>query len=149
MNDNSPVFSYTKPEENTGYLLWQVTMQWQLNMNRALRKMGLTLTQFSLMAGVYWLTKNNQAVTQQQLADYAHTDKMMTSKVLTVLEKKQFIKKINDPNDSRAKLLSITLKGTQTLREAYHVVQQVDNSFFTNVTQDKAVFDDLLLRLMK
>jgi DNA-binding MarR family transcriptional regulator len=149
MNDNSPIFSYTKPEENTGYLLWQVTMQWQLSMNRALRKMGLTLTQFSLMAGVYWLNKKNQAVTQQQLADYANTDKMMTSKVLTVLEKKQFIQKINDPKDSRAKLLSMTPKGTQTLREAYLVVQQVDSSFFTRVAQDKVVFDDLLLRLMK
>jgi DNA-binding MarR family transcriptional regulator len=149
MNDNSPIFSYTKPEENTGYLLWQVTMQWQLSINRALRKMGLTLTQFSLMAGVYWLNKKNQAVTQQQLADYANTDKMMTSKVLTVLEKKQFIQKINDPKDSRAKLLSMTPKGTQTLREAYLVVQQVDSSFFTRVAQDKVVFDDLLLRLMK
>lgn len=101
------------------------------------------------MAGIYWLTKNNEAITQQQLADYANTDKMMTSKVLTVLEKKQFIEKVNDPKDSRAKLLSMTLKGTQTLREAYHVVQQVDSSFFTHVAQDKAVFDGLLLRLMK
>lgn len=149
MNDDSPIFTYTKPEENTGYLLWQVTMQWQLSMNRALRKMGLTLTQFSLMAGVYWLTKTNQSITQQQLANYANTDKMMTSKILTVLEKKQLIQKTNNPKDSRAKLLSITPKGTQTLREAYHIVQQVDQSFFTNVTKDKVAFDDLLLRLMR
>jgi DNA-binding MarR family transcriptional regulator len=149
MNDDSPIFTYTKPEENTGYLLWQVTMQWQLSMNRALRKMGLTLTQFSLMAGVYWLTKTNQSITQQQLANYANTDKMMTSKILTVLEKKQLIQKNNNPKDSRAKLLSITPKGIQTLREAYHIVQQVDQSFFTNVAQDKVAFDNLLLRLMK
>lgn len=149
MNDDSPIFTYTKPEENTGYLLWQVTMQWQLSMNRALRKMGLTLTQFSLMAGVYWLTKTNQSITQQQLANYANTDKMMTSKILTVLEKKQLIEKTNNPKDSRAKLLRITPKGTQMLREAYHIVQQVDQSFFTNVTKDKVAFDDLLLRLMK
>lgn len=56
METQNQIFSYKEPEENTGYLLWQVTMQWQLSMNRALRKMGLTLTQFSLMAVLYWLS---------------------------------------------------------------------------------------------
>jgi DNA-binding MarR family transcriptional regulator len=149
MDGQSPIFSYIEPEENSGYLLWQVTMQWQLSMNRALGKMGLTLTQFSLMAGLYWLSKKKQTVTQQQLADYANTDKMMTSKVLTVLEKKQIIKRINDPSDSRAKQLRITGKGTQTLREAYRIVEQVDALFFKTVVKDKVVFDDLLMRLIK
>lgn len=149
MDEQSPIFSYIEPEENTGYLLWQVTMQWQLSMNRALGKMGLTLTQFSLMAGLYWLSKNKQTVTQQQLADYANTDKMMTSKVLMVLEKKQIIERIKDPCDSRAKQLRITDKGTQTLREAYHIVEQVDKLFFKNVVKDKVTFDSLLLRLIK
>jgi DNA-binding MarR family transcriptional regulator len=149
MNNNSQIFSYTKPEENTGYLLWQVTMQWQLSMNRALRQMDLTLTQFSLMAGIYWLTQQQKAITQQQLADFANTDKMMTSKVLIVLERKHLIEKKNDRIDSRAKLVSITPKGTQILRAAYQIVQQMDNSFFKSVAKDKVIFDDLLLRLMK
>lgn len=149
MNDNSQIFSYTKPEENTGYLLWQVTMQWQLSMNRALRQMELTLTQFSLLAGIYWLTQQQKAVTQQQLADFANTDKMMTSKVLIVLERKQLIEKTNDPKDSRVKLVIITPIGKQILKEAYQIVQQVDNSFFKSVAKDKVVFDNLLLKLMK
>src|SRR5580692_6603257 len=105
MDGRSEIFSYREPEENSGYLLWQVTMQWQLRMNRALGKKGVTLTQFSLMAGLYWLSKKKKTVTQQQLADYANTDKMMTSKILTLLEKKQIIKRINDPFDSRSKQL--------------------------------------------
>jgi DNA-binding MarR family transcriptional regulator len=149
MEEQRPVFSYTEPEENSGYLLWQVTMQWQLNMNRALGKKGLTLTQFSLMAGLYWLNQKQQAVTQQQLADYANTDKMMTSKVLMVLEKKQLVERVKDPADSRAKQLKITNNGTDLLREAYLIVKQVDDVFFKNVVKDKAMFDDLLLRLIK
>lgn len=149
MGGQPEIFSYTEPEENSGYLLWQVTMQWQLSMNRALGKMELTLTQFSLMAGLYWLSKKNQTVTQQQLADYANTDKMMTSKVLMVLEKKQIIERLKNPDDSRAKQLSITPKGIQTLREAYHIVEQVDSLFFENVVKDKTTFDNLLMRLIK
>lgn len=149
MDTQNQIFSYIEPEENSGYLLWQVTMQWQLGMNRALGKMGLTLTQFSLMAGLYWLSKKKQAVTQQQLADYANTDKMMTSKVLAVLEKKQIIERIKDPGDSRAKQLRITNKGTQVLKEAYRIVKQVDDVFFKNVVKDKVMFDNLLMRLIK
>lgn len=149
MAKKDQVLSYKQPEENTGYLLWQVTMQWQLSMNRALGKMGLTLTQFSLMAGLYWLSKEKQTVTQQQLADYANTDKMMTSKVLMTLEKKQIIERVKDDNDSRAKQLRITDQGTQILKEAYKTVKQVDDVFFKTVVKDKAVFDNLLTRLIK
>ncbi|ACU61728.1 transcriptional regulator, MarR family [Chitinophaga pinensis DSM 2588] len=149
MATKDQVFSYIEPEENSGYLLWQVTMQWQLSMNRALGKMELTLTQFSLMAGLYWLSEKKGAVTQQQLADYANTDKMMTSKVLAVLEKKQIVERVKDPGDSRAKQLKITDKGVEILREAYRIVKQVDDVFFKNVVKDKIVFDDLLVRLIK
>lgn len=148
MDKQPEVFPYIEPEENSGYLLWQVTMQWQLSMNRALGKMGLTLTQFSLMAGLYWLSKK-QTVSQQQLADYANTDKMMTSKVLMVLEKKQFIERVKDPSDSRAKQLKMTDTGVQALRESYRIVEQVDGVFFKDVVKDKVLFDSLLMRLIK
>ncbi len=101
------------------------------------------------MAGLYWLVNKKQTVTQQQLADYANTDKMMTSKVLMVLEKKKIIKRINDPSDSRAKQLRITYKGTQTLKKAYHIVKKVDDRFFKGVIKDKVIFDNLLMRLIK
>lgn len=149
MDAQDEIFSYIEPEENSGYLLWQVTMQWQLSMNRALGKVELTLTQFSLMAGLYWLTKKKQAVTQQQLADYANTDKMMTSKVLAALEEKQIIERVKDPVDSRAKQLKMTDKGVAALREAYRIVQQVDDVFFSDVVKDKVIFDSLLKRLIK
>lgn len=101
------------------------------------------------MAGLYWLSEKKGAVTQQQLADYANTDKMMTSKVLAVLEKKQIVERVKDPGDSRAKQLKITDKGVEILREAYRIVKQVDDVFFKNVVKDKIVFDDLLVRLIK
>lgn len=149
METKDQVFSYIEPEENSGYLLWQVTMQWQLSMNRALGKLGLTLTQFSLMAGLYWLNKKKGGITQQQLADYANTDKMMTSKVLAVLETKQIIERIKDPGDSRAKQLKITDKGVGVLKEAYQVVKEVDDVFFKDVVKEKAAFDNFLIKLIK
>lgn len=149
MDTKDQIFSYVEPEENSGYLLWQVTMQWQLGMNRALGKLDLTLTQFSLMAGLYWLSKKAAGVTQQQLADYANTDKMMTSKVLAALETKQIVERVRDPGDSRAKQLIITDKGVALLKEAYQVVKQVDDVFFKDVVKEKATFDNFLKSLIK
>lgn len=143
-----PIFTYNQPEENNGYLLWQVSMRWHLLMNQRLRAVGITLTQFSLMAGLYWLDRQGELVTQQRLADYANTDKMMTSKVLKTLESKGFLLRSDNPQDGRAKRLQLTQTGETVLRDAYALVEQVDAGFFQTIQPDAAVFNQLLRQLL-
>lgn len=145
---DSPIFTYNQPEENNGYLLWQVSMRWHLLMNQRLRAVGITLTQFSLMAGLYWLDQQGELVTQQRLATYANTDKMMTSKVLQTLESKGFLLRSDNPQDGRAKRLQLTPTGETVLREAYALVEQVDTGFFQAIQPDTAVFNQLLRQLL-
>lgn len=145
---DKPIFSYVQPEEKTGYLLWQVTMRWQLRMNQQLRPVGITLTQFSLLAGLYWLSRQGETVTQQRLADYANTDKMMTSKVLQTLERKGLVERHSNPQDGRAKQLRLTSPGETLLRQANEVVERVDANFFGSLQPDAALFNQLLSRLM-
>jgi DNA-binding MarR family transcriptional regulator len=147
MADN-PIFAYSQPEESTGYLLWQVTMGWHLRMNQRLRPVGLTLTQFSLLAGLYWLSRQGEVVTQQRLADYAHTDRMMTSKVLQTLEKKGLVERRSNPHDGRAKQLQLTDAGEGLLRQAHAVMQQADAQFFGPLGAEAGLFNHLLTRLM-
>ena len=147
MADN-PIFTYTQPEESTGYLLWQVSMGWHLRMNQQLRPVGLTLTQFSLLAGLYWLSRQGEVVTQQRLADYAHTDRMMTSKVLQTLEKKGMVARHSNPHDGRAKQLQLTDAGEGLLRQAHAVMQQADARFFGPLAAEAELFNQLLIRLM-
>lgn len=90
----------------------------------------MTLTQFSLLAGLYWLTQQGEAVTQQRLADYAHTDKMMTSKVLQTLARKGVVERRDNPRDGRTKQLVMTTFGEAQLRQANTIVEQVDKAFF-------------------
>ena len=142
-----PIFAYRQPEENNGYLLWQVSMRWQLLMNQHLRAVGLTLTQFSLLAGLYWLTRQGETVTQQRLADYAHTDKMMTSKVLQTLARKGLLERLDDPRDGRAKLLQLTATGETRLRQANTLVEQVDAAFFAPIQAETQPFNRLMQQL--
>ena len=148
MPDQPLIFAFSQPEENTGYLLWQVSMRWQLRMNQQLSTVGLTLTQFSLLAGLHWLTQQNETVNQQRLADYAHTDKMMTSKVLITLERKKLVERRSHQEDSRAKQLLLTDEGYSLLSRANQLVEKVDGNFFGPIQDEKATFDQLMKRLM-
>lgn len=144
---NHPVFAYNQPEENNGYLLWQVSMRWQLLMNQQLRTMGITLTQFSLLAGLYWLGQQGEMVTQQRLADYANTDKMMTSKVLQTLETKGLVERLDNPQDGRARKLQLTEMGDLLLRQSNTLVEQVDADFFEPIRLDSVRFNQLMQQL--
>lgn len=144
---DAPIFGYKQPEENNGYLLWQVSMRWHLLMNQQLRAVGLTLTQFSLLAGLYWLDRQGEIVTQQRLADYANTDKMMASKVLQTLERKGLLQRLDNSLDGRAKQLRLTPIGEATLRQANLVVEQVDRAFFTPIQSEASVFNQLMHQL--
>lgn len=142
-----PIFAYQQPEENNGYLLWQVSMRWQLRMNQQLRTVGLTLTQFSLLAGLYWLGRQGELVTQQRLADYTNTDKMMTSKVVQTLAQKGLVERLGNPQDGRAKHLRPTPDGERLLRQANQLVEQVDAAFFAAIGSEAPVFNRLMHRL--
>lgn len=144
---DKPIFSYVQPEEKTGYLLWQVTMRWQLQMNRQLRPVGITLTQFSLLAGLYWLSRQGEVVTQQRLADYANIDKMMTSKILKTLERNGLVERHSHLQDGRAKQLRLTSPGETLLRQANAVVEQVDAHFFSSLQPDSGLFNQFLCQL--
>ncbi len=146
---DKPIFPYGQPEENTGYLLWQVTMGWHLRMNQQLRPVGLTLTQFSLLAGLYWLSRQGEAVTQQRLANYATTDKMMTSKVLQTLERKGLVERHSHPQDGRAKQLRLTALGESLLRQAHAVMEQAAARFFGPLQADAGLFNELVSRLIR
>ena len=147
MTEQSGIFSYSQPEENNGYLLWQVSMRWQLLMNQGLRELGITLTQFSLLAGLYWLNKQGEQVTQQRLADYVGTDKMMTSKVVRTLEKKGLLHRADNVQDNRAKRLRLTASGEILLSQANALVERIDADFFHPIQSEASDFNRLMQQL--
>lgn len=60
MTEKQHFFSFEKPEENSGYLLWQVSNLWQRKMKEALAAHSLTHVQFALLAATHWLTKDGR-----------------------------------------------------------------------------------------
>jgi DNA-binding MarR family transcriptional regulator len=128
-----------KPENDLGFLLWQITMTWQRQLNRALDEIDLTHTQFAIISALRSLLKESNAVTQKDIAERSNTDTMMVSKLLRTLEKKGFIERKEHKTDTRAKCVFLTSKGINTFEKAFKITSAANRDFLSKLS-DKNMF---------
>lgn len=132
-------FQFEKPEENLGYLLWQTTMRWQRQMNRALDSVGLTHTQFVILIALAWLSRNNEQVTQKAIANHSNTDRMMVSKILRNLQQNGLIERQEHVTDTRAKCVFLTDKGAEILQQAIAIKNTANDQFFNQLSDPNSL----------
>lgn len=138
---------FANAEDSPGLMLWRVSNTWQAAQRVGLQPFDLTHVQFVLLASLTWL-KSGGPITQRDLADHAHTDPMMTSQVLRVLEAKGLIRRGAHPTDGRARALTVTQQGAALADAANAAVEAVDRRFFSRLQGgDLPHFTGLLRRL--
>ncbi|NUM69434.1 MAG: MarR family transcriptional regulator [Ignavibacteriaceae bacterium] len=137
---NNSELNLPHPDQSIGFSLWQTFMIWNRKINNALAAIELTHTQFVLLAGLGWLLKEKEPVSQIRLAEEARTDPMMTSQVLRTLEKKGLITRAPHPDDSRAKEIKLTNYGTEMLSHALTAVQKIDEDYFGVLEESRKSF---------
>lgn len=148
MDKKENIFTYKTPNEATGFLLYKTHMYWQREIKRSLKPIGLTHTQFVILANTYWLYLQNNQVTQVEIAQHAKMDTMMTSNVIRTLEKKDIIKRTEHLTDTRAKMVKLTEKGFIIFKKSVKIVEEFDRKFFENLKNSNQ-FNQELLELMK
>lgn len=119
-----------RPENNPGFLLWQVANQWQRAQRAALDSIGITHVQFILLAGLGFLERREGVVSQSRLAAFCRTDVMMTSQVVRSLEQTGLVRREKHPDDNRAKRVTLTPVGVERLNAAMPAVLDADAQFF-------------------
>lgn len=149
MSTNDNTFSVEKAEDSSGFLLWQVTNLWQREIRKALEPYDLTHSQFVLMASIHWLTLKNEPVTQIVLSTHTKIDPMTTSTVLRTLQTKGFVKRIEHPTDTRAKIVTVTESGKEIIKKAVVSVELFDSNFFASIKKKSGEFNNQLLQLLK
>lgn len=120
----------TGPLLSTGFWLHHAALTWRAELDKRLRSLGLTPTQFLLLASVGWLEHLGGRPTQQEVADQAGADRMMTSKVVRALEERGLLDRRAHESDARALCLSLTAAGRDLTRQATAVARGVDSHFF-------------------
>jgi MarR family transcriptional regulator, organic hydroperoxide resistance regulator len=130
MKEKEKIFSVDKPEESSGFLLWQVTNLWQREIKKALEKYDLTHSQFVLLASILWVSQQKEIVTQILLSAHTKIDPMTTSTVLRTLQTKGLLQRQEHPTDTRAKIIQLTANGQKIAKLAVKTVEVFDRIFF-------------------
>jgi len=140
---------FSEPEQNPGFLIWQVSMVWQRKLKTGLDMIGVTHAQFLLLAALQFLGTQKNIVSQQDLARHCRIDKMMTSKILRTLQKKGLLTRKKNKMDTRAKTLTLSEEGEVTLGKALKITDKVDGDFLITLGLNSFSFQDDLRSLLK
>jgi DNA-binding MarR family transcriptional regulator len=133
-------FSKARPEESLGYMFWLTSNLWQRKMVKALKPTGLTLVQLVLLAGVAWLERGGEPITQVRLSRQAKTDVMMTSQVLRKLESKGLVSRRSSESDTRSNIIMLTEKGAEKVAKVLGIAESVDSAFFRSLRGNSSEF---------
>lgn len=142
-------FKFKDPGESPGYLLGQVTLLWERRHKKVLDPLNLTQTQFVLLTALGWLSRENDKVTQVDIANQGNADRMMVSKVLRTLEDKKFISRQEHPTDTRAKVIKLTNEGAKVLQKALTAIETADIDFFSAIGDKLPSFNSAMLNLIE
>jgi DNA-binding MarR family transcriptional regulator len=145
----SIVFHFKKPDDSSGFLLWQVNLNWQRKIKKGLDTLDITHTQFVLLTTLAWLSKTKKNNTQIEIAKHSQVDRMMVSKVLQKLETKDYIQRFESEMDTRAKYIHLTKLGQIIIQKALKIVEKVDEDFFNVLEKQRIIFNKNILTLLK
>ncbi len=126
------------PLLSPGFWLHHAALTWRRQLDTRLAALGLTHTQFNLLASTSWLGRDaTSEPTQQQVADMAGADRMMASKVLAGLEARGLVVRRAHPSDTRAKRLKVTPEGRALVVKAVRIVAEIDEVVFGNAGPER------------
>ena len=134
-------------KQSSGFLLWQVTTLWQREIKTALEPLGLSHSGFVLLASLLWFEEQDVVVTQTTLIEHTKLDKMTVSKSLKALEKNGFVLRTENEQDTRAKTILLSDEGCLLAIESVKIVEGIDGSFFSEITDvERDVLNGLFLK---
>lgn len=136
-------------EASIGFLFVRVYNLWHRQIKTHLQKLGLTHPQYVVLATLGYLLQNQEEVTQILIAQSADMDVMTVSTILKNLEKKKWILRTPAAQDTRAKCVTLTKEGHETLELAVPIVEAIDEKFFSSLGKEEKHLLVLLKKLLR
>lgn len=130
-------FSVHKADDSPGFLLWKLTVLWQRTLTEVLSNLGITQTQYALLASICWLELKNGHVTQAGLIDHTKMDKMTVSKAIRKIETMGLLIRKPSCLDSRTSDVRLTVSGEKLTHRAIKAVESADNLFFSGLKEER------------
>ena len=134
-------------QESTGLLFIRAYHKWHGLIKTKLRTIDLTHPQFVVLTTLAALLRQQEWVSQTDIARFSDMDVMTVSQIIRLLVKKGLIMREVHPKDSRANIILLTDTGLQKVNQALPLVEGIDQAFFGKLENKTEILNQLLMEL--
>ena len=134
-------------KKSTGLLFIRTYHKWHGLIKNELKTIDLTHPQFVVLTSLAALLRQQEWVSQTDIARFSDMDVMTVSQIIRLLVKKGLIMREVHPKDSRANIILLTDTGLQKVNQALPLVESIDQAFFGKLEDTTEVFNQLLMKL--
>ena len=133
--------------KSTGLLFIRTYHKWHGLIKNELKTIDLTHPQFVVLTTLAALLRQQEWVSQTDIARFSDMDVMTVSQIIRLLVKKGLIRREVHSKDSRANIILLTDTGLQKVNQALPLVESIDQAFFGKLENKTEVFNQLLIAL--
>ena len=134
-------------KKSTGLLFIRAYHKWHGLIKSQLKTIDLTHPQFVVLTTLAALLRQQEWVSQTDIARFSDMDVMTVSQIIRLLVKKELIMREVHPKDSRANIILLTDTGLQKVNQTLPLVEGIDQAFFGKLEDKTEVFNQLLMKL--
>ena len=134
-------------KKSTGLLFIRTYHKWHGLIKNKLRTIDLTHPQFVVLTTLSALLRQQEWVSQTDIARFSDMDVMTVSQIIRLLVKKGLIMREVHPKDSRANIILLTDMGLQKVNQALPLVESIDQAFFGKLGNNTETLNQLLIKL--
>ena len=134
-------------QNSTGLLFIRAYHKWHGLIKNKLRTIDLTHPQFVVLTTLAALLRQQEWVSQTDIAQFSDMDVMTVSQIIRLLVKKGLIMREVHPKDSRANIILLTDTGLQKVNQALPLVEGIDQVFFGKLEDKTETLNQLLIEL--
>ena len=134
-------------KKSTGLLFIRSYHKWHGLIKNKLRTIDLTHPQFVVLTTLAALLRQQEWVSQTDIARFSDMDVMTVSQIIRLLVKKELIMREVHPKDSRANIILLTDMGLQKVNQALPLVEGIDQAFFGKLEDKTEILNQLLIKL--
>ena len=134
-------------KKSTGLLFIRTYHKWHGLIKNKLRTIDLTHPQFVVLTTLAALLRQQEWVSQTDIARFSDMDVMTVSQIIRLLVKKGLIMREVHPKDSRANIILLTDTGLQKVNQALPLVEGIDQACFGKLENNTETLNQLLIEL--
>ncbi|SNS70877.1 DNA-binding transcriptional regulator, MarR family [Anaerovirgula multivorans] len=122
-----------KKQEALAYLLSTSSRFFKRAVNKRLEKYGITTSQCAILRLLY----NCGELSQAEIADALAGDRATIGSVISILYKKEYLKKNLDKNDNRSYVIGLTSKSKGIISDIESLSLEITNEALNGLSEDE------------